>query len=952
MHTRKVRIDFVGKRNNHGRLMRLSQGGLRPHFRELATEGGVEPAPALGALTKVVLYPMTPAQRPNSDKIFSAYTKSYIHKESEQALILCLKRLNELERNRRAVKLSQYIYELQNLAKSKVTYNVLKQIKLIQDLLERVNTQIGTESLSPSLLLSLAMSYKHLRLNKYTYFKNVLRAVCSNIRVYKRNKLTRLVSSEERNIQSSDDYKQTVELIKRANKQRRNERRINMLNVFTNLLNNSTLSYILYAYSTMFCSPNEYVLYMCKYILLNSSMLNHLDMLCILHFLRRINVKIRQSDIVGYSNGKAAMRRGEETKLGKLSLTEDETPLSSRDRHSDAQKREAIRGDHPTLGERGSQLMANHTNQLKSRRGKDPYDEHRNTYLKLLRCIIHIVKKRKTHFCEKPTILISILYNFYKLNLVPIEIFYSFHNRIKKEIKNVEVKSIALYLHILSDIQFDLRYYKCVYKHLALLFEGRERPFDLLSVSLSFYSLGRNMHYDESFVGACLEIFRRHPHNLNDVNITNVIHTMGKLKIADEDLLNKLCQVVTRRMDNISAINLSLIVLSLAKLKYQNGEFYLLCVEKGKELLPSFTEKQLVIFTYGLVLTQTFDYPFMEMFFRQYIKIANTCNKKRRQMLGTIGYCLCLERPSFLEHFPLSINTFLRKNLHSVQDKEWRKLHDELAAILKHLRVDRFEILKRKKPYVFDISIGGGGTEGTEGTALRELFVDFLLPRKLLRNSCSLNGFQQMKKRHMALLNVDLFHLDVHSYMGLQSMEDKVNFVQRFLKEVCSYNLNHLGEAEKGKREKIVELVRFREEATNLGRLPSPQRESSPPIKNRDYHIFPSCAKVENAKRGLYKNHPARVNYEEPFKKRKQIFLDIDEEKLFSRSDMDSPNSLTDHMAAQLGDTHDGSTHLKHSSEKKETLLFGRKCHGLNKYEYVDERSGKIIVTRGYGVAT
>ncbi|KMZ79549.1 hypothetical protein PVIIG_06426 [Plasmodium vivax India VII] len=984
MHTNKLRIDFVGKRKNHGRLMRLSQGGLPAHLREFATGVGGESPSSCPPLSKAFVDPITPVQRPHSDKIFSAYTKSYIHKESEQTLILCLKRLNELERNKKVAKLSQYIYELQQLAKCKVAYNVLKQIKLFQNLFERVNTQIGTESLSPSLLLSVAMSYKHLRLNKYTYFKNVLRAVCSNIRVYKKNKLTKLVAPEGRAIESSEDYKYTVELISKAGKQRRNGRRINMLNVVTNLLNNSSLSYVLYAYSTMFCSPNEYVLYMCKYILLNSSMLNHLDMLCILHFLRKTNVKIRKGDIV-VRRGEAAparrgeaapTRRGEPTTLGKPPPTKGEVNYSRSDWPASAQEREAIRGDCPTGAGGEAKLTVNHTSELKTRRGNDPYDEHRSTYLKLLRCIIHIMKKRGTHFCQKPSILIAILYHFYKLNLVPIEIFYSFHNRIKREIKNVEVKSVALYLHILSDIQFDLRYYKCLYRHLTLVFEGGERQFDLLSVCLSFYSLARNRHYDECFVRACLELFRRHAHNLNDVNITHVVHTMGKLNVSDEDLLHKLCEVVARRMDSISPLNLSLIVLSLSKLKYQNGDFYRTCVQKGKELLAAFTDKQLVVFTYGLLLTQTFDYPFVEMFFRQYIRIGNTCNGRRRQMLGTICYCLCVERPSFLEKFPLSVNTFLKKNLHFVQEKEAGKMHEEVASILRYLRVDRFEILKRKHPYVFDISIGGGTSE-------RELFVDFLLPRKLLRNSSSLSGFHQMKKRHMALLNVHLFHLDVGSYMGLPSMQDKVTFVRRFLREVCRYDLNRLDDAERGNREEIVNLVRLGEAVAQVGSLaytggslaytqvarPFAAQGESPPIKNRDYRIFPSCAKVQNAKKGLLKGHPARVNYEEPFKKRNQIFLHIDEEKLLSGGGLDSPESSTDYaprlaprlaacmgahlaacMAVPPGGTHDGCTQVKHPSPKKETLLFGRKCHGLNKYEYVDERSGKIVVTRGCGV--
>eukprot|EP00366_Plasmodium_knowlesi_P003991 XP_002261488.1 hypothetical protein, conserved in Plasmodium species [Plasmodium knowlesi strain H] len=885
---------------------------------------------------------MSSTQRPHRDKIFSAYTKSYIHKESEQTLILCLKRLNELEKSKKDAKLSQYIYELQNLSKSKVMYNVLKQIKLVHNLFESVNTQIGTESLSPSLLLSVAMSYKKLRLNKYTYFKNVLRAVCNNIKVYKTNKLTKLLSSEGGNVENSDDYKHTVELIKRMNNRNKKRRRINMLNVYTNVLNNSTLSYILYAYSTMFCSPNEYVLYMCKYILLNSCMMNHLDMLCILHFLRRISVKIRKSDIVVYSNVKAPMRRGEETIFGKLDVAKDEEQLISRDSTIHDDKKQNIRRDNSTVTEGENKFILNHSSHLKGQGTKNPYDEHRNTYMKLLRCIIHILKKRKTHFCENPTILISILYNFYKLNLVPIEIFYSFHNRIKKEIKNVEIKSVALYLHILSDIQFDLRSYKCLYKHLASVFEDRQKHFDLLSVCLSFYSLSKNRHYEESFVRVCLDLFRRHPHNLNDVNITNVIHTMGKIKIADDDLLHKLCQVVTNRIDNISAINLSLIVLSLAKLNYQNSDFYLLCMNKGKELLSVFTEKQLVVFTYGLVLSQTFNYPFMEMFFRQYIRINNTSNVKRRQMLCTICYCIYVERPSFLNNFPLSINSFLKKNIHFVQDKERGKMHEEMAIILKHLRVDRFEILKRKKPYVFDISIGGE-------TGEREFYIDFLLPKKLLRNSCSLNGFHQMKKRHMDLLNVNLFHLDLDSYMGLQTMQDKVNFVRLFLKDVCSYNLNHLNEADRGKRKEIINLVRFCEEATQVASTSASQRDGHL-IKNRGYHIFPSCGKIENAKKGLQKGLPARVNYEEPLKKRKQIFLDIDEEKFFSGSDLDSSTKRKDHMVAHPVDTHDGSTHLEYSSPKKETFLFGTKCHGLNKHEYLDERSGKIVITRGYGV--
>lgn len=234
-----------------------------------------------------------------TNKLFSAYTNSYINKESEHILILCLKKINEYEKNKENIKISVFIYELQNLSKSKISFNVLKNIKTIKNFLDHINNNIHTAS--PSLLLSVAISYKNIKLNKYAYYKNILKNICNHIKVYKNNKLTKLLKSEDNDQNNKDDYQYTIKLLHKKKK----NHKINMLNLYTNHLNNSALSYILHAYSSLFNISNCYLLYICKYILLNVGNLNYLDMLSLLYFMNKSNIKISKSDILFCLNNNA-----------------------------------------------------------------------------------------------------------------------------------------------------------------------------------------------------------------------------------------------------------------------------------------------------------------------------------------------------------------------------------------------------------------------------------------------------------------------------------------------------------------------------------------------------------------------------------------------------------------------------------------------------------------------
>ncbi|GAW81839.1 hypothetical protein, conserved [Plasmodium gonderi] len=953
-----------------------------------------------GVILKLFKNHISLDNRINSKKVFSAYTKSYIDKESEQTLILCLRKLNEFEKNKENVKLSYYIYELQNLRKSKLSYNILKQIKLINNLFNHINENIESASASPSMLLSVAMSYKNIRMNKYTYFKNVLRTICNNIKVYKKNKLSKLLfSGEERKKEQWEDnnYKHTIEIIKSATKHSKSANRVNVLNVYTNLLNNSVLTYVLYAYSTLFSNPNIYTLYICKYILFNATSMNHLDMLCILHFLKKMNVKIRKSDIITCHKKESAVVDGELPKWDQMGQKLD-AQIKKKEREkkncnnkssSPMRNTHSFTYDDPCVsdGDTTNFVVHNHSDRLRSKNSDDPFNEYRITYLKLLRCIIHLIKKRKVYFFEKPNILIMILYYFYKMNLIPIEIFYKLHNNIKKNIKNFEIKYVCLYLYILSKIQFHIGYYKFIYKFLTNVFQHKEREFQLLSVCMSFYSLSKNEYYYEPFVSLCFDIFKWNAHQLNDVNITNVIYTMGKLKIRDDIVLDKLCNVVSQRIENISAINLSLIVYNLAKVNYDNEEFYALCLEKGKELLPAFTSKQLVIFTYGLILKKIFNYEYMELFFNQFIKINDKCNKKKKQILSTICYSITLEKPDFLKKFPLSVNVFLSKNIDYVQDKKYSKIHEEMVSILNNLHVCRFEILKKKKPYIFDLCISVGLSNTTTSKQMDEnIYVDFLSRKKFLRNSQNLNGFQEIKKRHMDLLKVKYFYFDKDLYMSLGSVTQKEKFIENFLKRVCSHKFNKMDETIKWKKDKIVNFLFFSKslngsvqegDITSLASYPlGPNKNEkeemeistrasaemcSRAIKNRDYYIFPSCSKIENVKKNFYKNQPGRVDYEQPLIKRQQIFVDIDNETLLNRNNnnMDPLKNLTDNVTAQDWDSNNNYNSANYNSvnynallKKKKNFLFEKKCHGLSKSEYFDEKTGKIVIIRARGGLT
>ncbi|CAD2095076.1 conserved Plasmodium protein, unknown function [Plasmodium vinckei brucechwatti] len=866
-----------------------------------------------------------------SNKIFSAYTKSYINKESEHILILCLKKINEYEQNKENIKISVFIYELQNLSKSKISYNVLKNIKTIKNFLDHINNNIHTAS--PSLLLSTAISYKNIRLNKYTYFKNILKSICNHIKVYKNNKLTKLLKSEDNNHNNKDDYQYTIQLL---NKKKKNHK-INMLNLYTNHLNNSALSYILHSYSSLFNVSNYYLLYICKYILLNVGNLNYLDMLSLLYFMNKSNIKISKSDILFCLNNNALTN----TNPNKIEAAKN----NYNDKKGINKSNTELNNSANALTPNGQVVIQNIT-QLNNSNIK--YNEYKNTYIKILRTIIHLINK-KTAINENTNVLILILYYYFKMNLVPIQIFYKLHYRIKKNIKNIDIKYISLYLYILSNIKFNLGFYKFIYKYLTDVFTNRTKEFNTLSLCLSFYSLSKNEYYDD-----------KHAESLNDVNITNIIYTLGKLKKKDENLFDILCEILTRRIENISALNLSLIVHSLSKVHYQNDKFYKICLDKGKELLCSFTPKQLIVFTTGLVMNNIYDFEFMQLFFNYIISIdsdsigmnnsskqINKKNNKKNNMLSIICFSTVLERENFIKQFPLSINTFISKNLNFVQCKEYTTMHDEILNILNYLNVDNFEIVKEKKPYIFDIFIKGNN---------KNIYIDILSRKKYLACSENLNGFMELKKRHMKLLNGKYYYFDKDSFISLDSIDKKTNFIKNFLQNTCFYNFNALNQADEQTKRDITNLIyssqsekkknlymKYEKEQNYSKENPnySQKYNSSNFIKNRNYFLFPTYSKIENVEKNLHKKNKNKIDYGEPLIKKHQIFIDYDQGILLNQTKVDLMNKSDN--AFQNIQHKDNNTYLLPNENH---FLFSKKCHGLTKFECVDQKSGKIIIKK------
>ncbi|ETW62619.1 hypothetical protein PFMC_01463 [Plasmodium falciparum CAMP/Malaysia] len=920
----------------------------------------------------------------NSNKMFSHYTKCYIQKESEHILVLCLKKLNEYEKIKDKAKLSVFIYELQNLSKSKISFNILKNIDIINKLFIHINENIQHAS-SPSLLLSVALSYRNIKLNKYTYFKNVLRAVCNNIKVYKTTKLNKLLRNENNNNNNNNNkesYEYTIELLNK-NKKKNKSKQINMLNVYTNNMNNSTLCYILYSYSTLFTISNSYLLYISKYILLNPGNLNYLDILSLLYFLSRNNLKIKKNDLLYYKD--IQLNNINKNTTTNTSIDKNEIKISTQDDSYSLCKHKTNVND-----TKKNKIIINDISSLKNINNK--YDEYKNTYMKILRTIIYIISKRKMLF-ENPNILILILYYYFKLNLIPIQIFYKLHFKIKKNIKNIDIKYVSLYLYILSNINFNISYYKFIYKYLTNVFQYRQKEFNILSLSMSFYSLSKNFYFNDQFINVCLNLFLRNAKGLNDILITNIIYTLGKLKIKNDELCDTLCDILSGRMESMSILNLSLIVHNLSKLNYKNENFYKLCLEKGKELFPIFTAKQLVIFTEGMIMNNIYDYEFIEMFFNKLIKIDNIENKKKTNILNKICFSLILEKQDFIKRFPLSINTMISKHMDYIQKKSFMSIHDEIVNILNYLNVENFEILKEKKPYMFDIYIRNNDS----------IYIDILSPKEYLNvkkldvsnnhdnnnnndnndnnndnndnnndndndnnnnnnyyyyyKDKQLSAFIELKKRHMSKLNAKYLYFDKTSYLSLDSIDKKIKFIKTFLEKKCSYNFNYINKTKEQQKKDISTLLLFNETQTNYYQNKIEQQtkfikdkdimsryHKKYPIKNKDFYLFLSCAKTENIIKNYHKKKKIKVNYKEPLIKQQQIFVNCDEKLLLHENKTELfKNTFTEYSKGMISKENNP---FYNQYDKERKFLFHKKCHGLSKYEYIDEKTNKIVIKK------
>ncbi|UKK02174.2 hypothetical protein MACK_001529 [Theileria orientalis] len=243
-----------------------------------------------------------------------------------------------------------------------------------------------------------------------------------------------------------------------------------------------------------------------------------------------------------------------------------------------------------------------------------------------------------------PSGLVSVVYNFTQIGMIPWSLMYHACNLIKKRAHKLDSKSIGF--HSRSLTLLNIRDKVTIETFISSLNKHKNVP--VPTISSLIYSLARLKYRPRGDLVYLLDLVRRSIPLFDDRNMAITVYSLGQLGIKSEEIFESVSMLLKDRIDYQSAQHLSMFIRGYSKLGIYDLSIIELIVEHSLKLLTGFSLPQIVCMMDSLVVLGYFNESAFTSFLNYFCSFSSDeLTDYLVNQVNRIVYSIKLEQPEY-----------------------------------------------------------------------------------------------------------------------------------------------------------------------------------------------------------------------------------------------------------------------------------------------------------------
>ncbi|PHJ21257.1 rap domain protein [Cystoisospora suis] len=398
-------------------------------------------------------------------------------------------------------------------------------------------------------------------------------------------------------------------------------------------------------------------------------------------------------------------------------------------------------------------------------------------YLRCLRLCASCAEQRL--FEMSPRSLVYIVYECSLIGVVPWRLTYRISSQVKQSLDRLSAKELALY--VLASAKYRLvddQLLKRIGKQLCD--ERFSSRVSNTSASLLLYGSALLDFRDKNLIRMCCERIRRAAYLLEDITVSQLAYSLGRLGVRDEEAWACLARVAASRMGSMSAAEIASVTQAAGKVGIRNEALLEAVVEHAMKLQVAFTTQQILNLLDGLVLAGFFHQDLYQSLLHNFVQAGGEDDFRGVNQLRRIMFSILMEFPDFLTRVPQSLQLLAEQHQQPFLHHEQQPFHSELKDCLGELGVDA-KILASKGAYTFDARLRLSRSQTRKRVALDLLSEGYYCPV-----TGSLLGMGRLKSRHFDLLGWTYLTLRRKLWLKNRTREGRIQCLRETLATALS----------------------------------------------------------------------------------------------------------------------------------------------------------------------
>uniref|UniRef100_A0A3B0N9B1 RAP domain-containing protein n=1 Tax=Theileria annulata TaxID=5874 RepID=A0A3B0N9B1_THEAN len=335
-----------------------------------------------------------------------------------------------------------------------------------------------------------------------------------------------------------------------------------------------------------------------------------------------------------------------------------------------------------------------------------------------------------------PMGLVSIVYNFTEIGMIPWSLIYHSCNLIKKKSRYLDSKSIGFHSRSLSKLNIRDK------KTLNLFVESlpKRTKIPIPTISSLLYSLAKLKYRPKNCLSPLLDYTQKSIFLFDDRDLALLVYSLGQLGVKNDVLFDSISDFIKKRIDYQSPQHLSMFIRGYSRLGIYDEPLIEIILAKAIELMTGFSITQLVSVLDSLVVLGYFDHSVFSRLLEHFCTFhSEDLPEYSINQLNRIMYSIRLQNPEFILNSPSYITSLFDQYQGVFMIRDLKDSSDSLFRCLKQLNVE-YEIGRKVGPYVPDTVIDGN------------MCIDILSKGSVCPLTGSFLGSVNMTERHMNIL--------------------------------------------------------------------------------------------------------------------------------------------------------------------------------------------------------